>query len=462
MSLLSGGVGGFLVPYEFDPAIVIAWTGFVDPMREVARVETTLFNEKRFVTCWVWHRVVCGGGRGRRQLCRALAAGHRLQESDELRPGVLRAVRGLEYRRRGQPAVRRLQGERGSPCLHDRQRNNRAERAHHRPHRGRRRHGDRDRNNVLAKADLYINQAALPARWRPNAKWQMNLAIINGFRQLPQATGLNYSIVNDDGPRPKALGWEIFENNAMDSTLTGAAADYLVVSGDFQQYVIFDRIGATVEVIPQLMKAAFRPSGQRAFCSIGASAPTSSSRRFPAEQLLHVMAARKTTLVARAQFVAEIDGRTVVVLEGARYPADHPIVKGHPTLFEPAARGLRPDFGGRAAPNELRGFPVVVPRTGRFHPASWPRPRTSTGGLLPFTRRSTSPFFHRTASRRRNRLSRSSPSRRTGPVRARSPTLAARYSKHGRDVTPAEAHAVLSLLAMLSAPAAGRPGTRSP
>ena len=55
----------------------------------------------------------------------------------------------------------------------------------------------------------------------------MNLAIINGFRQLPQATGLNYSIVNDDGPRPKALGWEIFENNAMDSTLTGAAADYL-------------------------------------------------------------------------------------------------------------------------------------------------------------------------------------------------------------------------------------------
>ena len=40
-------------------------------------------------------------------------------------------------------------------------------------------------SNVLAQGDLYANQAALPARWRPNAKLMMNLSIINGFRQLP-------------------------------------------------------------------------------------------------------------------------------------------------------------------------------------------------------------------------------------------------------------------------------------
>lgn len=119
--------------------------------------------------------------------------------------------------------------------------------------------------NVLAQADLYANQAALPARWRPNAKWMMSLPIINGFRQLPQATGLNYSIINDDGPRPRALGWDVHENSSMDSTLTGAAADYLVLSGNFQQFAIVDRIGTTIEVIPHLFGANRRPTGQRGF-----------------------------------------------------------------------------------------------------------------------------------------------------------------------------------------------------
>jgi HK97 family phage major capsid protein len=78
---------------------------------------------------------------------------------------------------------------------------------------------------VLAQADLYANQAALPARWRPNAKWMMNLSVINGFRQLPQATGLNYSVINDATSPPSALGWPVYENSNMDGMLTGAAAD---------------------------------------------------------------------------------------------------------------------------------------------------------------------------------------------------------------------------------------------
>src|SRR3954453_15770862 len=100
--------------------------------------------------------------------------------------------------------------------------------------------------NVLAQADLYANQAALPPRWRPNAKWMMNLSILNGYRQLPQATGLNYSVINDGGPVPKALGWEIADNS-MDGTLNAAGAhDFLVLSGDFSNYAIVDRVGAEI------------------------------------------------------------------------------------------------------------------------------------------------------------------------------------------------------------------------
>jgi hypothetical protein len=57
------------------------------------------------------------------------------------------------------------------------------------------------------------------------------------------------------------------------------------------------------------------------------------------------MAAAKT-VAARSQFVAELDGKTVVVIEGARFPADAVIVKGREDLFEPAEP--RPDVEAAA------------------------------------------------------------------------------------------------------------------
>jgi len=93
--------------------------------------------------------------------------------------------------------------------------------------------------NALAAGDLFTNQAALPPRWRPNAKWMMNLGILNGYRQLAQASGLNFSIVNDGAianggaaaAQPMILGWPVYENGSMDGTL-GTGNDYTVLSGD--------------------------------------------------------------------------------------------------------------------------------------------------------------------------------------------------------------------------------------
>jgi hypothetical protein len=44
------------------------------------------------------------------------------------------------------------------------------------------------------------------------------------------------------------------------------------------------------------------------------------------------MASRK--LAARQQFVAEVDGATVVVLQGARFPVASAVVKRHAEMFE--------------------------------------------------------------------------------------------------------------------------------
>src|SRR5829696_4115983 len=42
--------GGFLVPYELDPQILIASAGTINPLRKIARVTTTSQNVKKFVT----------------------------------------------------------------------------------------------------------------------------------------------------------------------------------------------------------------------------------------------------------------------------------------------------------------------------------------------------------------------------------------------------------------------------
>jgi predicted phage gp36 major capsid-like protein len=50
-------------------------------------------------------------------------------------------------------------------------------------------------------------------------------------------------------------GWDVYENSNIDGTLNATAADYVLLSGDFQQYVILDRVGATIELVPHLFGA---------------------------------------------------------------------------------------------------------------------------------------------------------------------------------------------------------------
>lgn len=265
MTIGSGGGGGFLVPYELDPSIIISSTGYVDPMRSVARVTTTAFNEKRFVTSTGvtshWYAEAAEFSDDTPALlqptivCRKAGAfvpvSFELYEDSDIVQqigAVFADSKAAEEARvftlgngttEPKGIITALVAAGGSTVI-------------------------ATASNVLATADLYNNQAALPARWRSNAAFMMNLSIMNGYRQLPQATGLNYSIINDDAT-PKALGWPVYENSNMDGALTGAAADYAVLSGDFNQFAIVDRVGTTLEVVQNLFGASGRPTGQRGF-----------------------------------------------------------------------------------------------------------------------------------------------------------------------------------------------------
>lgn len=120
-------------------------------------------------------------------------------------------------------------------------------------------------SNVFGLVDVYALYEALPARWRNNrTAWFANLAIINDIRQM--GTEDYHSQTVQLGARlvPGVLGHPIMESSAMDGAITAAAQEEILIVGDPSQYLIYDRIGLSVELIPHLFHVDNnRPSGQR-------------------------------------------------------------------------------------------------------------------------------------------------------------------------------------------------------
>lgn len=118
---------------------------------------------------------------------------------------------------------------------------------------------------TFAAADVYAMDGALPARYRAAASWLANRGIYNRIRQFDTAGGAQmWERIGADVP-PELLGRPALEAEAMDATWDTAAAgdNHILVYGAFEHFVIADRIGMTVEFIPHLVGANRRPTGQR-------------------------------------------------------------------------------------------------------------------------------------------------------------------------------------------------------
>jgi len=118
---------------------------------------------------------------------------------------------------------------------------------------------------TFTAADLYKVQSALGARWQPNATWNMSLTTLNAAKQFESTNG-NRAFPELTQNPPMLLGRSVFENSNLDATAINPAATadhFNVLYGDFQQYVITDRIGSRIELIPNLVGANHRPTAQR-------------------------------------------------------------------------------------------------------------------------------------------------------------------------------------------------------
>lgn len=127
--------------------------------------------------------------------------------------------------------------------------------------------------DTFASADVYALDNALPARYRGSASWFANRAIYNRVRNFDTAGGAQmWERIGADVP-PQLLGRSTYESEDMDGTLNAGAENYFLIYGDFSNYVIADRIGMSVEFIPHLVGANRRPTGQRgwfAYYRVGA------------------------------------------------------------------------------------------------------------------------------------------------------------------------------------------------
>lgn len=124
-------------------------------------------------------------------------------------------------------------------------------------------------SDTFATGDLYTVKNSLAARYRNRAAWLATSDFYDLVRQADDALFDNIA----NATAPTLLGKRTYEAEAMDGSVTATEDNYLAVFGDFSNYVIADRIGMTVEFIPHLFGAAGRPKGQRgwfAYYRVGA------------------------------------------------------------------------------------------------------------------------------------------------------------------------------------------------
>lgn len=114
-------------------------------------------------------------------------------------------------------------------------------------------------------AHFYSLMQALPPRYRPRAQFLGNLAIYNLIDQFDTSGGgLFWGDLRDPsgggGDSRPLKGKPAWEASAMASVLT--AGSKILLYGDFRYYCIVDRIGMDIQIVPHLFGASGRPTGQ--------------------------------------------------------------------------------------------------------------------------------------------------------------------------------------------------------
>lgn len=121
-------------------------------------------------------------------------------------------------------------------------------------------------NDAFAVGDVYKLEEALPPRFRARARFLANRAIYNKVRQFDTSGGASLWVRLIDGLGNELVGYPAHEASGMASAIADAAKILLI--GDFRHFLIVDRVGMSIELIPHLFGANGRPTGQRGIYAV--------------------------------------------------------------------------------------------------------------------------------------------------------------------------------------------------
>jgi HK97 family phage major capsid protein len=117
---------------------------------------------------------------------------------------------------------------------------------------------------TASRADVDRVIEAVPPRHRSRSAWISNYATYGTIRRMDVYGGGSFWANLGAAQPQQLLGLPIYESSQMTAVVT--TGSNILLAGNFQNYVIYDRIGATVEYIPNLMDPTTgRPTGSRGY-----------------------------------------------------------------------------------------------------------------------------------------------------------------------------------------------------
>lgn len=262
---LTDSAGGYMVPLTLDPSVIITGAGSINPLRQISRVVQTVTDQ--------WQGVSSAGVTAEWKAEAAEAADasptiddepipvhfgdayvpfsfeigmdsrNFLQELSKLLTDAADQLMATAYTTgtgSGQPTgiITALAGTASEINVSS--------------------------SETFTAADVFAIQEALPPRFQANAKWCANVSVLNDIQQFETAAGAKV-FPEVSGTPPLLLRKPLNENSNMDGAWNVAATanNYILLYGDFSNFVIVDRIGTTLELIPHVVGTNRRPTGQR-------------------------------------------------------------------------------------------------------------------------------------------------------------------------------------------------------
>jgi HK97 family phage major capsid protein/HK97 family phage prohead protease len=268
LSLGVDAEGGFAVPFQLDPTVMLTSDGVTDPLREIARVEQIVGKE--------WQGLSTEGVTASRKAEKA--------ESDDNSPSFDQPTVKVSRVDAFVPFTVELDqdwnGMRGelTTLLADAKQTEEADSFIN---------GDGSGNaagvepggilatldagsnvitvaaNAFTSDDLYETEEALGPRFRRNARWLADRSFYNAARQLgSDSDGGDLWVRLGQGLPSELIGYPTAENSEMPSFSLADNAK-LAIFGDFKRFIIVDRVGMNIELVPHLFGANRRPTGMR-------------------------------------------------------------------------------------------------------------------------------------------------------------------------------------------------------